>query len=257
MVRLRGFFWLVLTSLILFAIRDLLTRPAWLGWLLAIKVVQLTLAASFPRILRPERVTGREPGVAVATLATYCACVAVAGVLCGDASGTVLSFMAILLGTAVVVEWGVVAQACLAAVALALWAANTVVVDGPHGMLDPMGAGMVVGAAASIYMANVMTRMQRAIDERGAALAESARLARETERARRRSEEYFRALIDNAADLIAVLDAGGAIRYVSPSVERLLGLQPAEWIGRSAFDLIHPDDRRSRSSMPSSRRMAR
>ena len=100
---------------------------------------------------------------------------------------------------------------------------------------------MIMGAAASIYIAYVMARMQRAIGERGAALAESARMAVEAERARRRSEEYFRALIDNAADLIAVLDASGAIRYVSPSVERLLGLRPTECIGRSAFDLIHPD----------------
>ena len=45
--------------------------------------------------------------------------------------------MYILLGTAVAVEWGVDAQACLAAVALVLWAANTVVVEGRPGMLAP------------------------------------------------------------------------------------------------------------------------
>lgn len=56
------------------------------------------------------------------------------------------------------------------------------------------------------------------------------------------SEDYFRTLIENAADSIGVLDADGTMRYQSPSIERLLGYAPDELDGRSAFDLIHPDD---------------
>ena len=56
------------------------------------------------------------------------------------------------------------------------------------------------------------------------------------------SEERFRALIQNAADLIVVIDAEGVIRYVSPSSERILGYLPEEAIGRNFLDWVHPDD---------------
>ena len=62
------------------------------------------------------------------------------------------------------------------------------------------------------------------------------------ERQLREREDYFRALIEQAMDIIAVLDAEGAIRYASPSVFPLLGYTPAELSGRLMLDLIHPDD---------------
>src|SRR6266508_4504826 len=49
-------------------------------------------------------------------------------------------------------------------------------------------------------------------------------------------------LIENASDLIAVIDRDGTISFQSPSVERLLGYQRAELNGMSVFDLVHPDD---------------
>src|SRR5947207_588504 len=55
-------------------------------------------------------------------------------------------------------------------------------------------------------------------------------------------ETYFRALIENATDIITVLNRDGTRRYVSPSVERSLGYQPEELIGKTPFDLLHPDD---------------
>jgi PAS domain S-box-containing protein len=62
------------------------------------------------------------------------------------------------------------------------------------------------------------------------------------EAALRKSEEHFRSLIENASDLIAVLDGEGLIRYESPSIERILGYSPRALDGRSAFELFHPDD---------------
>ena len=59
----------------------------------------------------------------------------------------------------------------------------------------------------------------------------------------RASEQRFRSLIENASDLIAVLDAGGRLQYVSPSHERVLGYTPAELTGNHSLDPIHPDDR--------------
>ncbi len=55
------------------------------------------------------------------------------------------------------------------------------------------------------------------------------------------SEERYRLLAENVSDIVyQVLD--GRIVWISPSVERLLGWQPAELIGRPSFDLIAPED---------------
>jgi diguanylate cyclase (GGDEF)-like protein/PAS domain S-box-containing protein len=58
-----------------------------------------------------------------------------------------------------------------------------------------------------------------------------------------RSEERFRALAHNASDIVTLLEANGLIRYQSPSVERILGYQPEEMLGKNAFDYVHPEDR--------------
>ena len=62
------------------------------------------------------------------------------------------------------------------------------------------------------------------------------------ERRLRDSEERFRTLIENASDIIAILDRRGAIRYVSPSVERVLGYKPAGLTDQNVYELIHSDD---------------
>ena len=56
------------------------------------------------------------------------------------------------------------------------------------------------------------------------------------------SEEHFRALIENSSDIIMIMDDQGALRYISPSVERLLGYKPEEVIGAIGFDFVHPGD---------------
>jgi len=65
---------------------------------------------------------------------------------------------------------------------------------------------------------------------------------RRAEEAIRRSEAHFRSLIENASDLISVIDPGGTIHYESPSIERFTGFTAAEMVGRSVFEFIHPED---------------
>jgi PAS domain S-box-containing protein/putative nucleotidyltransferase with HDIG domain len=62
------------------------------------------------------------------------------------------------------------------------------------------------------------------------------------EAALRQSEEYYRSMIEKASDIISVMDLDGTTRYVSPSIERILGYKPEELLGKSGFDLVHPED---------------
>ena len=65
---------------------------------------------------------------------------------------------------------------------------------------------------------------------------------RKTESTLRSSEERFRAMIENATDLVTVLGRDGTILYESPSVERILGWAPGVLSGRQVLDWIHPSD---------------
>lgn len=62
------------------------------------------------------------------------------------------------------------------------------------------------------------------------------------EEALRQSEQRFRSLIENATDITIILDDKGIFRYISPSVKRILGYSPERAIGRSALEVVHPDD---------------
>ena len=58
----------------------------------------------------------------------------------------------------------------------------------------------------------------------------------------RKNEEHFRALIESSTDIIAVFDQSGVTKFFSPSVERTLGYNLDELLGRNAFELIYPED---------------
>ena len=66
-----------------------------------------------------------------------------------------------------------------------------------------------------------------------------------TERALREREAHYRLLANNIADIIILIDARSLLRYVSQSVEPVLGLRPKDLLGKSCFDMVHPEDRES------------
>jgi two-component system, cell cycle sensor histidine kinase and response regulator CckA len=55
-------------------------------------------------------------------------------------------------------------------------------------------------------------------------------------------DSLFQVLVQNSTDAIVMLDAAGGIRFASESSARLLGYTLEERMGRSAFELMHPDD---------------
>jgi PAS domain S-box-containing protein len=61
----------------------------------------------------------------------------------------------------------------------------------------------------------------------------------------RESEAGYRRLAENSSDIIGEYTATGELVYVSPSIERVLGYSPEQWmngLSKSIATLIHPDD---------------
>ena len=56
------------------------------------------------------------------------------------------------------------------------------------------------------------------------------------------SEEMLRLITDNMSDMIRVTDLKGVNIFTSPSHFKGLGYRPEERVGKSAFDIVHPDD---------------
>src|SRR5258708_6455902 len=59
----------------------------------------------------------------------------------------------------------------------------------------------------------------------------------------RASEQRFRALVEHSSDVITLLGPDGTVIYASQSTQPVLGYGATENVGRSAFELVHPDDR--------------
>lgn len=55
-------------------------------------------------------------------------------------------------------------------------------------------------------------------------------------------QEIYSLHLDNATDIISLLDEEGIIKYQNPSTERILGYKHEENTGKSIFDLIYPKD---------------
>jgi PAS domain S-box-containing protein len=52
----------------------------------------------------------------------------------------------------------------------------------------------------------------------------------------------YEALVTESTDAIVIVDAYGVVEYVTPSVEQVIGYDQREFVGRNAFDHVHPAD---------------
>lgn len=57
-----------------------------------------------------------------------------------------------------------------------------------------------------------------------------------------KSEELLNLITDNMSDMIRLTDLQGNTLYASPSHLTILGYKPDDVIGKSIFDLVHPED---------------
>ncbi len=59
----------------------------------------------------------------------------------------------------------------------------------------------------------------------------------------RKSEADLKLMVENVPDVLYSLNPAGKFLSLSPALEMNLGYKPAELVGTSVFDLIHPEDR--------------
>lgn len=111
---------------------------------------------------------------------------------------------------------------------LALLAAVTAV-----GGAAVTGARPTVGVVSALVLCVALTAVHRWLTAR-----EEHRLTIRL----RRSESYFRSVVQSAGDAVVVLDDDLRISWASPALDRALGEAAAGLRGRLLLDCVHPDD---------------
>ena len=128
------------------------------------------------------------------------------------------------------------------------WAVDAVGGDAPPATLEDVGRlSQVRVRRADGSLVWMSVRSKAAFDDRArpsgrvVALRDIGAevLARETLIS---SESRYRLLAENATDVVLELDASNHLTWVSPSVQRMLGWRPEEWVGHDTLEFIHPDD---------------
>lgn len=57
------------------------------------------------------------------------------------------------------------------------------------------------------------------------------------------SESKYKSIVQDGADLIAILDESGVYKYASPNTLEVMGIPSEEFIGENVFPFIHDDDK--------------
>jgi diguanylate cyclase (GGDEF)-like protein/PAS domain S-box-containing protein len=105
--------------------------------------------------------------------------------------------------------------------------------------------GEIGGPAAMMTMVvftlTLLLMVRQGVILRGDALVREKRAARMV-------EDRYASLIANASDVIMIVEADGALRFVSPACERTLGFKPEEVTGKNLLDVwAGPDSERLRA----------
>ncbi|MCK6557187.1 response regulator [Candidatus Binatia bacterium] len=223
---------IVLGAIALFSARDW-----WFGLefahprlLMAVRVVHGGIILAVIWAIRRPAWQSRTLSLARFAVGAVCVMTALTETLKGDVQSAPLLFIPLLMFSATLIPWGGRSQIVLAAIAGAAALGNFYAVEGNlAGAVNHVFLAFAITLIASIYAAFALQRNLASIELADLAL--------------RRREQYFRSLIEDASDVVAVLNADGTVRYTGPSIARVLGYSPEAVVGRSVLDLVHPAER--------------
>ncbi|MBN9164251.1 MAG: hypothetical protein BGO98_17565 [Myxococcales bacterium 68-20] len=113
--------------------------------------------------------------------------------------------------------------------------------------VDAIEAGADAFWNASVRANVVRAFVARAKQRAKRAAPASGEVRRTTKRSSRvqvtdQAERQFRALFDNALDLVAIIDESGVVQVANAAVRTVLGRVPEDLAGSSVWDLMHPED---------------
>jgi diguanylate cyclase (GGDEF)-like protein/PAS domain S-box-containing protein len=112
-------------------------------------------------------------------------------------------------------------------------------------VLDERATGVPrVGALLVAADAVVLAGLRDSLEVLAAQVALALeRIGLSQEISRRDTETYFRSVVQNATDVILVVDDDRSIRYASPSVRTVIGIEPTDCTALGS--VVHPDDQES------------
>ena len=145
---------------------------------------------------------------------------------------------------------GVSIVVALSALAIGLLASFVLArrVTQPVARLTAAAAGVAAGRFDPEHLASVaprsdeMGKLARFFQQMADEVQTRERGLIEAQDQMRRSEAYYRSLIENGSDITTIIDPDGTIRYVSPAVERELGYREEELVGQNVLTFVNPDD---------------
>ncbi|MGE0472808.1 MAG: PAS domain S-box protein [Nitrospirales bacterium] len=105
-------------------------------------------------------------------------------------------------------------------------------------------AGQIIGILLTFHTEPLTNlHVAQSIVQLFGARAASELQRKKTADALRDSEQRYRAIVENAYDLIIETSPSGECHYVSPNCIDVLGYRPHDMLGKKFFDLLHPEDR--------------
>jgi PAS domain S-box-containing protein len=116
------------------------------------------------------------------------------------------------------------------------------VVSGTIG--EEIAVDIIKQGAADYLLKDRLARLGTAVNQ----ALEARRLRHEktsAEDALRSQDRLFRAVVEHAADGMALLKPDLTLAYLSPTAERMVGLRAEDFPGRDPVEVIHPEDQRT------------
>lgn len=114
----------------------------------------------------------------------------------------------------------------------------------PHNQTMPSQSETIIVTkdGAQLWVALTMSLIYQGSEAQVLGAMTNVTRQKETEQILATSESRFRALVEHGSDIIIVLDAQERCQYISPSIQNVLEYAEHELLGKSLFEIIHPED---------------